>query len=69
MGQSLNIGSYILFSSIEIEAPITRQRFPCKRWQKHSACDNVMSDFEASVQKGNLDYKGKRKLFKPLLTL
>ena len=41
--------------SIEIEAPITRQRFPCKRLQNFqgSACDNVTLDFEASVQKGH----------------
>ena len=54
----MHIGSYILFSSIEIEAPITRQRFHVKdcRIFKRSACDNVTLDFEACVQKGHFGF-------------
>ena len=33
MGHLIQIGSYTLFSSKQIEAAIIRQRFPCKRLQ------------------------------------
>ena len=49
MGQSIHIGSYILFSGREIEDNDFHVK-DCKIF-KRRACDNVTLDFEASVQK------------------
>ena len=65
MGQSMHIGSYILFYSIEIEAPITDNDFHVKdcRIFKRSACDSVTFDFEASVQKVHFRLLGETQTF------